>query len=149
MSKTSWRGRFTIIHREPYVVLDGAHNRDAALRLREPLLDCFPTQKKYYIMGVFSDKEYDKIIDRTVDLAEHIVTVETPGSSRALPAKELAAAVSRVNLSVEAAESIEAAVRRCFSLAKPEDVILIFGSLSFLGEAELAVKAIDKEKTAE
>ena len=43
-------------------------------------------------------------------LAQHIITVETPNNPRALPAEELAAAVAKVNPSVEAADSIAQAV---------------------------------------
>ncbi len=140
MASTQWKGRFTIIHEKPLVIIDGAHNPDAARQLRAALLEYFPNQKKYYIFGVFSDKEYDKIIDSTAGLAEHIITVQTPDNPRALPASDLAAAVRRVNPSVEAAGSIAEAVHRSFQMAGPEDVIIIFGSLSFLGEAERAVK---------
>ena len=45
-----------------------------------------------------------------------------------------------VNPFVEAAKSIEQAVEKTLEEAKPEDVVIIFGSLSFLGEAERNVK---------
>lgn len=146
MQKTAWKGRFSVIHREPFVILDGAHNPDAAVRLREAILNYFPNQKKYYIFGVFSDKEYDKIIEITAGLAERIFTVETPGNPRALPAEELARAVSRKNPSVEAQKSIADAVEKSFAAAEREDVILAFGSLSFLSEVERAVQK-HEEKT--
>ena len=138
--KTEWKGRFSVIHRDPLVIIDGAHNPDAAKVLRRSIKEYFPKQRKYYIFGVFSDKEYDKIIEITAGLAEHIFAVETPDNPRALPARELAKAVSRVNPSVEAVESIAEAVRRSFQMAGPDDVILVFGSLSFLAEAEQAVR---------
>ncbi len=140
LRKTEWKGRFSVIHRDPLVIIDGAHNPDAARVLRRSIEEYFPKQKKYYIFGVFSDKEYDKIIEITAGLAEHIFAVETPDNPRALPVQELAKAVSRVNPSVEAAESIAEAVRRSFQMAEPDDVILAFGSLSFLAEAERAVR---------
>lgn len=140
LKETSWLGRFSVIHREPLLILDGAHNPDAALRLRESLETYFKNRKKYYIFGVFSDKEYDKIIEITVGLAEHIYTVETPDNPRALPAADLAEAVSRVNASVEAADGIEDAVEKSFAKAQAEDVIIAFGSLSFLGEVRKAVE---------
>ena len=68
-------------------------------------------------------------------LAQHIITAETPNNPRALPAEELAAAVAKVNPSVEAAGSIAQAVEKALTLAGKEDAIIIFGSLSFLGEA--------------
>ncbi len=140
LRKTEWKGRFSAIHRNPLVIIDGAHNPDAARVLRRSIEEYFPKQKKYYIFGVFSDKEYDKIIEITAGLAEHIFAVETPDNLRALPARELAKAVSRVNPSVEAAESIAEAVRRSFRMAGSDDVILAFGSLSFLAEVERAVR---------
>ncbi len=141
MRDTVWKGRFSIIHDKPYVIIDGAHNPDAAMRLAEAVQRYFPDRKKYYIFGVFSDKEYDKIIDITAPLAEHIITIETPDNPRALPAGQLAEAVRRVNPSVEAARSIAEAVEKSFALAGEKDVILIFGSLSFLGDVERAVQA--------
>lgn len=139
MAETVWKGRFTAIHHRPLVILDGAHNPDAAQRLCDSVKEYFKNRKKYYIFGVFSDKEYDKIIEITASLAEHIFTVETPDNPRALPAEELAKAVARVNPSVEAVGDIETAVKKSFTAAGENDVILAFGSLSFLGDVERAV----------
>ena len=61
-----------------------------------------------------------------------------------MPAERLREEVAKVNFSVEAADSIAAAVKKTFAQAEEDDVIVIFGSLSFLGEAERAVK---NEKT--
>ena len=67
--------------------------------------------------------------------------METPDNVRATPAETLKEEVAGVNPSVEAAKSIADAVEKTFSQASPEDVIVIFGSLSFLGEAERAVQS--------
>ena len=144
MYDTVWKGRFSVVHKRPLVVLDGAHNPDAARRLRDSVQTYFKNQKKYYIFGVFSDKEYDKIIELTADLAEYIYTVETPDNPRALPAKDLAEAVRIVNPSVRACESIGEAVQLCLEKAEEQDVVLVFGSLSFLGEAERALKRYEE-----
>ena len=138
-ARTIWKGRFSVIAREPYVILDGAHNPDAARVLRNSVEEYFPDRKKYFMFGVYADKEYDKIIDLTSDLAEHIVTVQTPDDPRALPAEKLAEAVRRRNPSVESAGSIQEAAAACRKMAGKEDVIMVFGSLSFLAEAEKAL----------
>ena len=49
--------------------------------------------------------------------------------------------MAKVNPSVEAAGSIAEAVKKALDQAKKEDAIIIFGSLSFLGEAEKAVQS--------
>lgn len=140
MKKTCWKGRFTLLAREPAVIIDGAHNPGAALELKRSLTLYMKGKKLHYIMGMFRDKDYEKVIELTAPLAEHVITVETPGNPRALPAKELQKAVARIQPSCEAAESIQEAVEKSLRNAGKEDAIIIFGSLSFLGEAEKAVE---------
>lgn len=144
MKETVWRGRFTLISKSPMVILDGAHNPGAARELRNSLEKYFCGRTIRYIFGMFKDKDYRQIIALTAPLASHIITVETPDNERAMPAERLREEVAKVNFSVEAADSIAAAVKKTFAQAEEDDVIVIFGSLSFLGEAEREVK---NEKT--
>ena len=139
-----WRGRFTLLSKNPAVIIDGAHNPGAAKELKHSLDLYFKGKDLYYIFGVFQDKDYQEVIRLTAPLAKHIITVQTPGNPRALPANELKEAVQAVNPSVEAGQSIQEAVKKSLQLAKNEDAIIIFGSLSFLGEAEKAVKGEEK-----
>ena len=113
--------------------------RDAAEELRRSLELYFPGKKLYFVQGMFRDKDYRQVIALTAPLAEHIITVETPNNPRALPAEELRQAVAEVNPSAEAAGSVAEGVEKALALAGKEDAVIIFGSLSFLGEAEQAV----------
>lgn len=133
LSRTQWPGRFTLIGKKPYFIVDGAHNEEAAVRLAESLEFYFTNKRVIYIMGVLKDKEYEKIIASTHALADQIITVTPPGNPRALPAYELARAVAEVHCDVTAADSLEEAVEMSRLLAGKEDVIVAFGSLSFLG----------------
>ena len=136
---TAWRGRFTTLRRDPTVIIDGAHNPAAALELKESLERYFPGKTLYFVMGMFKDKDYAQVIDLTATLARHIITVETPGNPRAMPARELAEAVGKVNPSVEWADSVAHGVEKALAMAGKEDAVIVFGSLSFLGEAADAV----------
>ena len=136
---TAWRGRFTTLRCDPTVIIDGAHNPAAALELKESLERYFPGKTLYFVMGMFKDKDYAQVIDLTAPLARHIITVETPGNPRALPARELAEAVGKVNPSVEWADSVAHGVEKALAMAGKEDAVIVFGSLSFLGEAADAV----------
>lgn len=133
LKSTVWNGRFTVIAKEPYVIIDGAHNRDAALRLRETIEHYLEGRRLIFIMGVLADKEYELVARQTVPFASHVITVMTPDNPRALPAEALAGTVRKYNPHVEAAESLGAAVERAYGLAEKDDVILAFGSLSYLG----------------
>ena len=136
LSDTVWEGRFQVLSDRPTVIMDGAHNPDAAKALMDAVHHYFKEEKIYYIFGVFSDKEYDKIIDMTAPRAEKIFTVETKENPRAMPAADLAEAVKRINTDVLPVGDVRRALKLALQEAEPEDVILVFGSLSFLWEAK-------------
>ena len=133
LRETRWPGRFTMIKKRPVFIVDGAHNEDAAKRLAESITFYFTNRKIIYIMGVLRDKEYEKIIALTHQYADHIITVTSPGNPRALSAYELALEVAKVHPKVTAVDSLEEAVEMSLLLADSEDVIIAFGSLSYLG----------------
>ena len=133
MTEARWPGRFTVVGKKPYFIVDGAHDEDGARRLAESVKFYFPDKRVLYIMGMLKDKEYEKVIAVTHALADQIITVTPPHNARALPAYELAQAAAKVHENVTAADSLEEAVEMSRLLAGKEDVILAFGSLSFLG----------------
>ena len=130
-----------MLQTEPLFLMDGAHNADGAKVLRESLQQYVPEKKLFYIMGMFQDKEVDKVLEYTAPLAESILTIETPDNPRAMPKELLAEKARKYNSCVRPAESIEAAVRESLEQAGNDDVIVAFGSLSFLKEIELQQKS--------
>ena len=133
LAEAHWPGRFTITKKHPLFIVDGAHNEDAVKRLAESIEFYFTNRKIIFIIGVLKDKEYDKIIELTYRYAEHIITVTPPENPRALPAYDLAREAARVHPRVTAVDSLEEAVEMSHLLAGKEDVIIAFGSLSYLG----------------
>lgn len=136
MEQTRWRGRFDMIGKKPLFIADGAHNEDASKRLAESIRFYFTNRRIIYIMGMLKDKEYDKVIRNTYELAEHIITVTPPLTDRALHGYELAQAVREYHDSVTVADSVQEAVEIAYLLAgRDKDcVVIAFGSLSYLGE---------------
>ena len=152
LSKTVWPGRLTCLTRNPLFLIDGAHNEAAAKKLRESLEAYFPGRRFIYIMGVFKDKEYEKIAGIMAPLARSVHTVSLPDTARTLPAEELAGVMKRycaaedpipaqncmgsaiqdTNVPVRAEASIEIAVKHAFAEANKTDIILAFVSLSYL-----------------
>ncbi len=143
MEHTVWRGRFECIMEEPAFVLDGAHNEAGALKLRESVESYFPGRRLICIMGVFRDKEYEKIAAAICPLASSVYTVDLPDKERGLKAEILAEAAGRYCRRVKAANSMEQAVQEALGEADSMDVILSFGSLSYL---EAVRKILDQER---
>ena len=131
---TKWNGRFTVLREEPYFVVDGAHNPAAASKLAQSLKMYFPERKFIFIMGMLKDKQYDKIAEMMAPLADWIFTIATPDHPRALAASDLAATVAKYNHQVVVCDTIDDAVQQSFASAGEKDVIVAFGSLSFIGE---------------
>ena len=140
---TAWKGRFTVLQKDPVFIIDGAHNRDAARTLKESVERYFPGRRIFFIMGVFKDKEYEEIIRTTAHLPVHVTCIETPGNPRALPAEELAKVWKTYHSNVDVEKNILKAVEETLKMAdQKEDVVLAFGSLSFLGEIVKAQKEV-------
>lgn len=133
LKETTWVGRFSVIGKKPLFVVDGAHNEDAARKLAESVEFYFTNKRIIYIMGILRDKEYEKVIELTHGYADQIITVTPPENPRAMAAYELAQEIAKVHPQVTAVDSLEEAVEMARLLAGPEDVILAFGSLSYLG----------------
>lgn len=138
---TRWNGRLTIIHKDPLFIVDGAHNPAAADMLEDSVRKYFKDRRLFFIMGVFKDKDYPYIIRKLCPYAEQILAIETPDNPRALPAEELAKAIRPYNANVRAEKNIPRAVEELFEMAGKDDVILSFGSLSFIGEITRIVNA--------
>ena len=164
--RTAWRGRFTVLRREPYFIMDGAHNTPAAEILRKTLQRYFPEHGKQsagsagreeiagnskgrfiFIIGMFKDKDYRTVLKIMCPLADMVYAIETPGNRRALPAEKLCDEAKRCcpGGKVEAAGSIGEAVENALNEASPGDVIVAFGSLSFLSVLEKEVLRRDPD----
>lgn len=143
MSSAVWGARFSVIGEDPLFIVDGAHNRDAAEMLCRTIENYLPGKRIIGIMGVLADKEYEIVARLTAPCAAEIITVETPNNPRALPAEKLAETVAKYNSHVQVSGSLGEAVEKAYELADKEDVILAFGSLSYLGEL---VREAEKRK---
>lgn len=135
IKKAKWPGRFEIIRREPYFIIDGAHNEDGARALAETVKECFKGQKINYIVGVFADKEYEAILQIMKDSCAKLIAV-SPDHPRALPNKKLAEAAQKYYREVVCCDSLKEAAEQAKEGQRP---VLAFGSLSYLGELRKVV----------
>ncbi len=134
--QAKWSGRFEILAKEPYFIIDGAHNEDAALHLKRTLQRYYNNKRLIYIMGVLADKDYGRILEIMAPLAHKIITV-TPDNPRALASPKLAAEARKYcSCSVVDAQTVSNAIKIAFDGAGQEDVILAFGSLFYLSEVK-------------
>lgn len=140
LKQTVWPGRFTVIRKEPLILIDGAHNEAAAICLKETILTHLKHKRLMFVIGVFADKDYEKILEITAPLACLILTVTIPDNKRALDGKILAKTAERYHNNVRYMSSIEEAASVCLK-QKDVDAILAFGSLSYLAQFTDCIKS--------
>ena len=130
LKKARWPGRMDVISKNPFILLDGAHNPQGVYALKKSLDTLYPDEKFTFIFGVLADKDYASMIQTILPLATRFLTV-TVDSERALNAEELAKTIE--SYGVEACEYDK--ISEAISGAKkfPEKIV-IFGSLYFIGE---------------
>lgn len=148
LKEAFWPGRFQVLAKKPYVIADGAHNRDGAKQLAESLSYYFKDKRLIYIMGILRDKEQEEIIKATAPLSELILTISTKGE-RGFSAYELAELCRPYQMNVTAMDGLQEALEAAYLLADKESVIVVFGSLSFLGELIPLVEKTASQKAGQ
>lgn len=136
-----WPGRFETIHREPRIIIDGAHNEGAAEKLKDTIENCFTNQPITYIIGVLADKEHEKMLRLLLPYAQKVYTV-TPDNPRALSGEELCREARKYHSDVTCEDSVMHAVEHALDGAGRDGVILAFGSLSYLEQVKEAVRQL-------
>lgn len=136
LRETQWPGRFELISKLPFLIVDGAHNPSGAVALRKSLETYFPAERFTYVFGVFRDKDYREIIRQLLPLARRVYTVRAAGERSAAP-EELAGVVKELvglrEIPVTCCGDIGRALQEIRRRGQREKII-VFGSLSFLGD---------------
>lgn len=133
IKQAQWEGRFSIVGKEPYVIVDGAHNEDAARSLKESTNLYFKDQPLIRVIGIFKDKEYEKILANTVLKNDVVITIR-PNHPRGLDSNILAECAKKYASQVYSGEDVNTALEMALTMSKKEKPIIVYGSLSFLHE---------------
>ena len=139
LQRVRWRGRLEQLCDKPVILLDGAHNPNAAARLSEEMEYRFPDKKLVEIVGVLADKDFTEVGRHMAPLAKTIFTI-TPDNPRALSADQLADCLRQFCADVTPVRSVKQALALALDAAGEDGVILAFGSLSWLHTLRDAVE---------
>ena len=129
-------GRFEIVNRHPYVVLDGAHNAAGADVAAAVVDEEFSeVAERIYVIGLLRGRDPVAMLEALDAQSARLVIATAPSTSRAIPALEVACAAVSLDIDVVVVEDVRAAVDRALDEALPDDLVLITGSLYVVGEA--------------
>lgn len=144
----NWPGRLQVIGKNPWIVLDGAQNEASARAVRDAVKGIFQYKKLYLVFGVSEGKDITGMAKNLFPLAEKIFFTRADTPRAMLPEKIRKYFPEYEDRSV-ATFNVREAVELARRESKPEDLILVTGSLFVVGEAlqSLGKKIIKHEKT--
>ena len=135
-AKVKWPSRFDIIRRDPPIVIDVAHNRESALRLRQTLDTFFPDVPVILLFCTLEDKDITGMLEELHSRVERVVATQAD-HPRAPSVDWIAEQVRKAGLPVEAVVPVAAALERALELAGDQKLILTAGSVAFAGEVNI------------
>ena len=131
-------GRLEVVHRDPTVILDGAHNPHGARTAAAAVADSFDFRSLVLLIGCLEDKDLDGILRAYADQANHVVVTRAPTPRAASLERMQQAAVDvweGTGVVVEAAEDVLDALALATGVAGEGDGVLVTGSLYTVGGA--------------
>jgi dihydrofolate synthase/folylpolyglutamate synthase len=141
-SQVKWPARFDVLQRQPPVVIDSAHNRDSALRLRQTLDEYFPEKPVILVFCALEDKDIFGMLEELKPRLELVMATHAD-HPRAPSAEWIAEQVTKAGIPVETVPQVSSALERALELAGEEKLVLAAGSVAFAGE----VSAVWRNRT--
>ena len=139
-----WQGRMEILQRHPIVLVDSAHNRYSALRLRQALDDYFPGYPVIMVFGASEDKDIDGMYQELLPRVRRVIATQSI-HPRAMDAEELVHLAHRFGRSAIAIKPIENALSRALDEAGDEAIVLVTGSVFVAAAAKDILSAVNHE----
>ena len=127
-SRTSWPGRFEVLSHHPLVVVDSAHNRDSALKLRLALDDYFPGKPVILVFGASEDKDIEGMFAELMPRVRQVIATQSY-HPRAMETERLVEMVHRFGRPVKVVAAVEDALAEAVRLSENGAMVLVTGSI--------------------
>jgi dihydrofolate synthase/folylpolyglutamate synthase len=128
LAKVNWPGRLQILGKEPWVIVDGAHNAYSIQKLGEALKDYFTYDKATLILGFGNDKDVAGMVREAAKITNSIILVASK-HPKAVKGEVLAAEFTQYGVTARTAATVKEAVEMASDDASPNDLIAAAGSI--------------------
>ena len=141
IKNVKWKGRLEVLSKNPYVVIDGAHNIQGIETLSRNIKKYFKYENLYLILGILADKDVQEMIKVIAPMAKKIYAV-TPNSIRAELAEDLKREIIKYNENCEAYDDYKEAYLTAINDANENDFVLASGSLYMIGDMRKIIREL-------
>ena len=139
-------GRCEVLHRDPTIIIDAAHNPHGAKALTETIQSEFTFDEVFGIFAAMGDKDVEGALVELEKVMDSVIVTKN-SSPRSMPVADVEAIASKIFGAdrVFSAETLEAAIEKAIKdsvrpLSEDTLGILITGSVVTVGEARTLVR---------
>ena len=136
LAAAKWPGRLEHVMEKPLVILDGAHNLQAAKVLGKYLSSTLKNRKLTLVIGILDDKPYEKMLKNLVPCAQNIIITKAKIDRSLEPSVLKKAAQQFTKHPINIIEDVKEAVSHAINTSNDKDAVCIAGSLYVAGEAK-------------
>lgn len=134
LADTILPGRLEILHQNPYVVVDVAHNEVSIETTLQWLEKRFPDAVKEVIFAVSSDKDWKTMLRKIATIATPIHLTQYHSNSRGASVEDLYTFCQQQAIPATANPSAWETFSHLYPTLSPQSVLLITGSFFLVGE---------------
>jgi dihydrofolate synthase/folylpolyglutamate synthase len=127
-ASVKWPGRFEILHKDPILVVDSAHNLDSALKLRLTIDDYLGCRSVILLFGVSEDKDITGMFTQLMPRVKKVIATQST-HPRAYSAEKLVELAHQFGRSAVAIPDIAAALQEAMIEADHETAVVVAGSI--------------------
>lgn len=147
-------GRLEILHRDPTVIVDAAHNPHGATALADTIRNEFDFESIFCVLGILGEKDVTGVLKALEPVVDRLIVTKSD-SPRALPVAELFAEAVQVfgNERVFQEDGLNSAITYAMEQATlinqvsdGVSAVLITGSVVTAGSARVILKKIGREE---
>lgn len=143
LSKIAIEGRLEVVSEKPFIILDSAHNPEAARRLSVSLKELFPNKKITMIIGIMKDKDIAGILKPILEISDSIILTMPEGERAASPeeintktASLIMNTITQKHVSITLTDSVSEALEISKKMWLDDSIICVTGSFYTTGKVK-------------
>jgi dihydrofolate synthase / folylpolyglutamate synthase len=135
--QAKWPGRFEILQLTPPLVVDSAHNRDSAMKLRRALDEYFPDLPVTLVFGASEDKDIEGMLAELMPRVQTMIAVKS-FHPRSIETETLVRTAQSFGKQVLVIPDVADAVIEAVNITPANGMVLVTGSIFVASGARIA-----------
>jgi len=142
LSSVSWPERFSVYRKNPYVIIDVAHNESGFRALTETIMKLFPKKKVLLVVGMKADKDCRQSLAPILPLCREGIGVPLHREKEIAP-HTFEQVFRNAHISFRSFRSVRSGLAYAFSHIHSNEIIVCTGSHYIIHSIKKAIKYLD------